>query len=206
MEERDELSLAQTTGEEAAAAGQQESLPQRMSWEQIMADPEYRDCYNRAVQAIVQRRLKNRRDAELELRQLSVKAAEKAREDMLRAFRHLDRLQEQEQALRAEFPDFELMAALSDPAFLRLSAPHTGLSLADAYYALHREEIGRRAAQESLEKLSRSLISGAARPRELRGSGGGSPAAGPGKLSRSEREALRKRIYAAGALKEKIYP
>ena len=130
--------------------------------------------------------------------------AEKGIEEIYAAYG--EKNQEQEQALRAEFPDFELMAALSDPAFLRLSAPHTGLSLADAYYALHREEIGRRAAQESLEKLSRSLISGAARPRELQGSGGGSPAAGPGKMSRSEREALRKRIYAAGALKEKIYP
>lgn len=170
-----------------------------------MADPEYRACYEKAVQAIVQRRLKNRGDAEAQLRELSLAAAEKSREDMQRVFSHLDSLLEQAQQLMAEQPDFELMAALEDERLLRLTAPHSGVSLSDAYYALHREEIGKRAARESLEKLSRSILSGAARPREsLSGPAGYAP--NPASMSKAERELLKKRIYAAGVMGEKVYP
>jgi hypothetical protein len=196
---------AQTPGEEAAAAGQTGAAAERLTWQQIMADPEYRACYEKAVQAIVQRRLKNRGDAEAQLRELSLAAAEKSREDMQRVFSHLDSLLEQAQQLMAEQPDFELMAALEDERLLRLTAPHSGVSLSDAYYALHREEIGKRAARESLEKLSRSILSGAARPREsLSGPAGYAP--GPGSMSKAERELLKKRIYAAGVMGEKVYP
>ena len=196
---------AQTPGEEAAAAGQSKAAAERLTWQQIMADPEYRACYEKAVQAIVQRRLKNRGDAEAQLRELSLAAAEKSREDMQRVFSHLDSLLEQAQQLMAEQPDFELMAALEDERLLRLTAPHSGVSLSDAYYALHREEIGKRAARESLEKLSRSILSGAARPREsLSGPAGYAP--GPASMSKAERELLKKRIYAAGVMGEKIYP
>ena len=188
---------AQTPGEEAAAAGQTGAAAERLTWQQIMADPEYRACYEKAVQAIVQRRLKNRGDAEAQLRELSLAAAEKSREDMQRVFAHLDSLLEQ--------PDFELMAALEDERLLRLTAPHSGVSLSDVYYALHREEIGKRAARESLEKLSRSILSGAARPREsLSGPAGYAP--GPASMSKAQRELLKKRIYAAGGMGEKIYP
>lgn len=197
---------AQTPGEIPAAAGQ-DSAAERLTWQQIMADPEYRACYNSAVQAIVQRRLKNREDAEARLRALSLRAAEKSREDMERALSHLDALLEQAQELMQELPEFRLESALDDPAFLRLTAPHTGIALGDAYYALHREEIGRRAAAESLEKLSRSIISGAARPREVQGARSGEAySADPSRMSRSEREQLKKRIYAAGVLGEKVYP
>ena len=196
---------AQTTGEEAAAAGQSMAAAERLTWQQIMADPEYRACYDRAVQAIVQRRLKNRGDAEAQLRELSIAAAEKSREDMQRVFCHLDSLMEQAQQLINELPDFELMAALEDERLLRLTAPHCGVGLSDAYYALHRDEISRRAARESLEKLSRSILSGASRPREsLAGPAGYAP--GPAAMSKAERELLKKRIYAAGVMGEKIYP
>ena len=99
------------------------------------------------------------------------------------------------------------MQALEEPEFLKLTAPHNGISLADAYYALHRDEIGKAAARESLLALSRSIRSGGERPRELSDS---HPARSFSRhsadMSRAEREALKKRIYDAGALGEKIFP
>ena len=72
------------------------------------------------------------------------------------------------EALRESVPDFDLLHELEDPDFLRMTAPHSGIALADAYYARHRAERERETARRSLEAVSRSLQSGGARPRELR--------------------------------------
>jgi hypothetical protein len=72
---------------------------------------------------------------------------------------HLDGLLEQAEQLRSRAPDFDLLRALEDPAFLRLTAPHSGVSPEDAWYALHRAEISEAAARKSLQALSRSLRS-----------------------------------------------
>ena len=47
--------------------------------------------------------------------------------DALRS--HFDSLVAQGEALRAEFPDFDLAEALRDPAFLRLTAPALGVGV-----------------------------------------------------------------------------
>lgn len=232
MSNTHELKEALNPGEMPAAAGQEEK---RLSWAEILADKEYRACYDRAVQDIVRRRLKNREGAEQKLMRLRpllhavaarygvseepecmdceaiaeliMQGAEKSAEDIERACRHLDELMAEAEEFKADFPDFELDSALCDEKFLRLTAPHTGLSLSDAYYALHRDEIGRRAAEESLKKLSRSILSGAARPREFGAEHAASGfAADPRRMTKSEREALKKRIYDAGALGERIFP
>jgi len=131
---------------------------------------------------------------------------EKQAQDDEKILRHLQSLLRQEAELRETVPGFELMEALGDPAFLKLTAPHTGLCLADAYYALHRSEISKAAAKHGLEALSRSIRSGGERPRELSDlRAGKSFAANPGSMSKAEREALKKRIYDAAARREKIY-
>ncbi|MBQ2960806.1 MAG: hypothetical protein IJE09_06255 [Oscillospiraceae bacterium] len=208
---------------------------ERLTWQQILADPEYRSCYDKAVQSIVQRRLRNRQGAEEQLMRLRpllhaialrygvseepecmdceklaeliMQGVEKSLEDVQRVFEHLDCLHQQEAELKAQYPGFELGSALEDPGFLRLTAPHTGLSLIDAYYALHRDEMQEQAARESLEKLSRSILSGGRRPREICADHPAhSFSPDPRSMSRAQREQLKKRIYDAGALGEKIYP
>ena len=128
-----------------------------------------------------------------------------------RAAAHLDSLRRQAEALREEFPDFDLDAALRDPDFLRLTAPGLGVDLRRAYYALHREDLdsraARRAAEETRRRLARSLASGGLRPRE----GGGQEAAAAlasdyRSLSRPQQLALKQRIIEAAARGEKIYP
>ena len=119
--------------------------------------------------------------------------------------RHLEELAYQAAALRESFPEFSLEREMEDPEFLRLTAPHTGLTLADAYYALHREEIGAMAARRSLEALTRAVSYGGARPREIAGNmAASSMTADPRSMSRDEREALKKRIYEAKAQGRKL--
>lgn len=202
-----------------------ETVPQRLSWEEILQDAEYRKCYDAAVQSIVQRRLRGRADAEETLRGLApvLEAlrerygeesdagvlAGKIRGDGLwqgtQISAHLEALLQEAELLRQTLPEFDLLRELEDPGFLRLTAPHSGVSLSDAYYARHRAEIGERAARQSLEAFSRSLQSGAARPRENHG---GQRAArletDARSMSREEREALKKRIREAGARGQKL--
>lgn len=229
------------SGEDTADAGQKEedmeekTGPVRMSWEDILSDPEYKSQYDASVQSIIRKRLRDRQDAEEKLRKLTpvltalgetynvdssiesmdaealaaliTDAARQRQAETGDIMRHLEMLLGQAEELRGSFPGFDLMSELDDPAFLRLTAPHTGVSLSDAYYALHRDEIGRRAARSSLEALSRSLRTSGMRPKELMDT---KAAAGfsndPASMSKEEREALKKRIYEAKAQGIKISP
>lgn len=215
------------TGDEPADAGQEK----RLSWEEILSDEHYRQCYDRAVQRIVQRRLRQRHEAEerlealrpvlralsrlygvdaeamesVSLAALIEEQAEKKEREQERFRAHLGALLAQEEEVKKAFPDFELMAALEDESFLRLSAPHTGLSLMQAYCALNREKIEARAAKQSMETLTRAVRAGSLRPGERRDRGGPEGfEADPRAMSKAEREALKKRIYEAKAMGKKL--
>lgn len=155
----------------------------RLSWEEIMADGEYREKFEEEVSKRKAQSLPNTDSV----------------------FSHLDELMYQAQSLKQRFPDFELLTELEDPIFVKLTAPQIGLNLESAYIARHWEELDRAAAEKSLEAVTRSIQSGAARPRELRGSQAASSVqADPGSMSRKQREELKKRIYDAAALGQKI--
>ena len=119
---------------------------------------------------------------------------------------HLRALADQAEALQQSVPDFDLMREMEDPDFLRLTAPHSGVTLADAYYARHRAERERETARRSLEAVSRSIRSLGARPKELRETRDSASAAEPGRMSRAEREALKKRILEASAHGRRLAP
>lgn len=155
----------------------------RLTWEEIMADEEYRGRF----------------EEELSRRTLQ------GLPDKDSVFSHLDELMLQAQGMKQRFPDFELLTELEDPVFVKLTAPQIGLNLESAYIARHWKELDRAAAEKSLEAVTRSIRSGAARPRELRGSQAASSVqADPGSMSRKQREELKKRIYDAAALGQKI--
>ena len=228
------------TGEENAVseeavpvdAGQEERADARLSWEEILEDPEYKSRYDAAVQGIVKARLKSRAEAEAKLERLApvLEALEEVcgmteesdaadlavmlRESALlrrpsgeQIAAHLRTLAAEAEALQESVPDFDLLRELEDPAFLRLTAPHSGVSLKDAYYARHRAERERETARRSLEAVSRSLVSGGARPRELRETTAGARFyPNPTQMSRAEREALKKRILEARAQGRRIGP
>ena len=101
---------------------------------------------------------------------------------------------------------------MTNPVFSRLVSPNVGMSVEDAYYAVHRKEIQTAAmqvaAQKAAEQISNAIQSGSRRPDES-----SAAAQAPSvttfdykKMSQAERNALKQRIYQAGARGEKIYP
>ena len=234
---------AEGSGESAADAGQHLSAaqpeiqaaaakaPDRMTWEQIKADPEY----SARMRTMVQQRVKNSRQAQeamdtlrpaLEilakqhgicgdapdygaLAQAVMQAPEK-KEAQLR--QHYRSLVEEGRALQAKYPDFQLHKELENPLFAKLTAPGVGVSLEDAYYTVHRQQIQgaalQVAARETALRISNTIRAGGGRPEE-----NGTSSLGPSvssfdyrTASREQREALKTRIRLAGAKGEKIYP
>ena len=241
--------------------------PARMSWDEIMADPEY----NKQMQAVVQSRLKSAKAAEESLAKLapalevlarrhgldaanmdydaiakaindddayyedkalemgvSVEAAKRidqqerdhARQQKQEAQNleeqklrnHFMKMEQQGEALKKVFPNFDLRKEMQNPVFARLTHPSVGLSVEDAYHSVHRKEIdaarSQVIAQKTTEQISNAIQAGARRPVE-NGTSGQSPSVTTfdySKASKEQRKALKREIYAAKARGEKLYP
>lgn len=120
---------------------------------------------------------------------------------------HIRSLAQQGQALKASIPGFDLRRELSDPMFARLTSPQVGLSVEDAYYALHRRELQQAAARMAAGSISRSIQAGQLRPKENSGAQAGSvQTLDYSKATREQREQLKAAIRNASARGEKIYP
>ena len=265
-------SATETTEKDAASDNPTEetktaTTPARMSWDEIMADPEY----NKQMQATVQSRLKSAKGAEEALAKVtpalellarkynldpanidyealakkvsdddgyyedkalsmgvSVETAKKIDQqerDTQRQQReeartlqeqkirnHIIGLEQQGEALKKVFPNFDLRKELQNPAFARMTSPNVGISVEDAYYAVHRNEIQTAAmqatAQKTAQKISNSIQAGARRPDEA-GANGQAPSVTTfdySKASREQREAFKKDLRDKLARGEKVYP
>ena len=237
--------------------------PTRMSWEEIMADPEY----NKQMQSVVQSRLRSAKGAEETLGKLtpalellarqhgqdpanidydalvkaisdddsfyedkalemgvSVETARKidqqerdtARQqreqqrtlEQQKIQQHIMKLEQQGEEMKKVFPKFDLRTELRNPVFARMTSPNVGISVQDAYYAVHRNELmsaGMQvAAQKTAQKISNDIQAGNRRPDE-NGTSGQAPSVTTfdyRNMSPQQREALKKRIRSG----EKIYP
>lgn len=87
--------------------------------------------------------------ADLERKAARADAMERENSEQRAIAEHLQRLEAQAQAFKATVPDFDLRAELSDPTFARLTSPNVGLSVEDAYFAMHRQEIQQAQAQQA---------------------------------------------------------
>ena len=255
------------TEEKPTTEDTKDASTKRMTWDEIMKDPEY----NKEMQAIIRSRLKSEKSAEEALGKMapaievmarkygldakdmdydalakaindddayyeekalemgvSVETAkkvdqmerdterQKAQEQRTlqeqKIQQHFVRLEQQAEAMKKVFPNFDLRTELQNPAFARMTSPNVGISVEDAYYAVHRNEIQTAAmqvtAQKTAEKISNAIQSGSRRPVE---SGASSQAPSVSTFdyrsaSRDQREALKKRIRDAAARGEKLYP
>ena len=253
--------------EENPSEETKQTAPTRMSWEEIMADPEY----NEKMQAVVRKRLKTDGLAEEKLSKLtpalevlarkynldpnnidhdalakaisdddsyyeqkaiemgtSVETAkrvdnierdnarQKAQEErtlkdqMIQ--QHFTKLEQQGEEMKKVFPKFDLQKELQNPAFARMTAPGVGISVEDAYYAVHRQEIQtasmQAAAQQTARKISNAIQSGSRRPEES-GASSQAPSVNTfdySKASREQREAFKKDLRMRLARGEKVYP
>ena len=243
------------------------TAPARMSWDEIMADPEY----NKQMQLTVQSRIKNAKVAEealsklapalellarrhgLDVEKMDYEAIAKAINDddayyedkalemgvsletakridqqerdharqqkqeamnleQQRLQNHFLKLEQQGEALKKMFPNFDLRTELQNPKFAQMTSPNSLMSLEDAYYAVHRKEIeaarSQVIAQKTAEKFSNAIQAGSRRPDE-NGTSGQAPSVTTfdySKASKEQRESLKREIYAARARGEKLYP
>lgn len=125
--------------------------------------------------------------------------------------RHFGLLEQQAQQLKQQFPGFDLRQEMLNPVFERMVRPDSGISVEDAYYAVHRKDIQSAQAQviasQTAQQMSNAIRSNSRRPDE---SGAGKAPSVSSfdyrKASKAERNDLKARIRKAAARGEKIYP
>lgn len=249
--------------EEAETPKTEENAPKRMSWDEIMADPEY----NKQMKAMMQARFRETKKSEDALTALAPaldilakfhgidtenmdytalakaisssdvyfeeksletgKTVDKLRLEYQQDFQqreqersireqkfrdHIAGLEQQGAALKTVYPQFDLALEMQNPVFVRMTAPDSGLSLEDAYVAVHRKELMTAAmqvtAQKTAEQMAKNIAAGQSRPVE-----NGTSAQAPSNTtfdyahaSREQREDLKRRIREASARGEKLYP
>ena len=267
-EQKEETNVeSATTQEKPTTEDTKGETPSRMSWDEIMKDPEY----NKQMQAVVRSRLKSEKSAEEALGKMtpaievlarkygldaanmdydalakkindddsyyedkalemgvSVETAkrvdqmerdterQKAQEQRTiqeqKIQQHFVKLEQQAEAMKKVFPKFDLRTELQNPYFARMTSPNVGVSVEDAYYAIHRNEIQTAAmqvtAQKTAEKISNAIQSGSRRPNES-GTSSQAPSVSTfdySKASREQREAFKADLRARMARGEKVYP
>lgn len=127
-------------------------------------------------------------------------------------FRHFQGLQRQGEEMKAVFPGFDLTQELYNPMFSRLTSPAVGLSVEDAFYALHHRQLMaaamEAAAREAIAQTTGSIASGARRPREngLSGQAAAVSHFDYRNATKEQREELKRRIRQAAAEGKKLYP
>ena len=121
---------------------------------------------------------------------------------------HILKIQQQGEEMKKVFPNFDLRKELQDPRFARMTAPNVGMSVEDAYYAIHRKEIQAAAmqvtAQKTAQKISNDIQAGRRRPSE-NGTSGQAPSVTTfdyRSMSPEQRKSLKDRIRSG----EKVYP
>ena len=227
--------------------------PARMSWEEIMKDPEY----NAEMQKIIKSRVKDEGQHKAVLETLSPMLKQLAKEkgldpenidhtalvnavtgvyankalelgvteDTARMLdqqqrtleqqkfqNHMLKLDQQANALKAVVPNFDLRTEMQNPTFARLTSPSVGLSVEDAFYAVHRKEMQQQsmqvAAQQTKQMISNAIQSGTNRPDET-----GTAAQAPSvskfdykNATPAQRKALKDEIRRAAAEGRKLYP
>ena len=121
---------------------------------------------------------------------------------------HYDSLSRQAQAMGQRYPDFDLQKELDNPVFLKLTGPRVGLSVEDAYMAVHHRELMEAVSRGVRQEAANAIRAGGMRPTEH-----GIHAKAPSVVTfdyknatRSQREAFKKQIFDAAARGEKIYP
>ena len=266
-----EQAQEQKPTEQVAAAEpteeQKPDAPGRMSWDDIMKDPEY----NKQMQAVVQSRLRSAKGAEEALQKMtpafevlarkhgldpnnidyealakkidddeqyyedkalemgvSIEEAKKLDQKQRNEIRqqrqeamtleqkkiqdHIMGLERQAEELKKVFPKFDLRTELRNPTFARMTAPNSGLSLEDAYYAIHRKELQTAAmqatAQATRQQISNAIQANGRRPQE-NGTSGQAPSVTHfdySKASPEQRKQFKAFLESERAAGRKVYP
>lgn len=250
-----------------AAAAEPTEVPKKMTWDEIMADPDYnkemqktlkarlstakaaeenlgklgsvlptlakfygldsdnldyaaladavgkdnRFIEERAMQNGVEPEVQRKLDEYETLKAESVRQTQNAMQQKM-IQQHFSNLEQQAEAMKAVFPNFDLRTEMQNPKFARLVAPNSPISVEDAYYAVHRVELQQKsmqiAAQKTATQIANAIQSNTMRPNE-NGTSSQAPSVTKfdySKASPKERAAFKQRLREAQARGEKVYP
>ena len=99
-----------------------------------------------------------------------LKAQEQEEQQQMFFRQHLQGLARQAEELKQTYPDFDLMTEMQNETFRRLTAPNSGLSVRDAFYAIHHDQLeGQTMAygiQRAQQQISQTLQANRSRPTE----------------------------------------
>lgn len=111
-----------------------------------------------------------RQRKQLEAENRRYRTLENQRAEEARMQQHFQNLQQQAAEMQKTFPDFNLMAELQNKKFLQMTGPDIGMTLREAYFALHADDIQRATMQHAIDKTmeaaSQAIQSGTMRPKE----------------------------------------
>lgn len=113
---------------------------------------------------------------------------------------HFRKMSQEAEELKKQFPGFDLMQEMNNPAFVRMTQPGSGMSVENAFWAIHGPEIQRGsvqyAAQQAGQRIAASVQAGASRPLEngMAGNGPVNMALDIAHMDKKTREAYRQRI------------
>ncbi len=112
--------------------------------------------------------LKQMKQLERETDLLKRQSEERAQRELFD--RHIQGLVEQSKELQQLYPGFNLQQELQNETFARLTGPNSGISVKQAYYAVHKDEIeaaqAAAIAQRTALDMSRRVQSGSSMPQE----------------------------------------
>lgn len=117
---------------------------------------------------------------------------------------HYMKLANQVEALKNQFPNINLDQELQNPTFLKLTSPQIGLSVEDAYFAVHHKDLGPQmmayGMQRARNQMAQTIMANGSRPREGGLNNQQQAAAdmkiNPRAMSRKERDAIRAQVHA----------
>ena len=115
---------------------------------------------------------------------------------------HFGRLTQQAEELKAKYPDFDLQKELGNREFFRLTSPDVGVSVEDAYFAVHHRELAPQMMAYGMERarqqMGQTIQAQRNRPAEGAMRTQGQPAAAlkidPRNMTRREREEIKRQV------------
>lgn len=113
---------------------------------------------------------------------------------------HFDGLMVQAEEMRRAVPTFDLAKELEDPNFFRWTSPQVGMSVKQAYMAVHGEEMMREAIKYAIDRtranLGARVRAAQARPREggLSGGSGANIGFDVSRMGKRDRAEVRERV------------
>lgn len=135
------------------------------------------------------------------------KRREQESQEQIMIRQHLTRLNQQAEEFKKQFPDFDLMKTISsDRRFARLTSPEVGMSVEDAYFAIHHKELAPQmmayGMQRAKQQMGQTLQAQRSRPVEgaakAQGQAPAQVAVDPRHMTRQQREEVKRRAHLFG--------